>query len=82
MIFRKEQKVIDLILKHLSTAEECLKIALETIEIYLKGDISQAKSLAIKVDSIETQNDQIRYTISSSLNLMPDISQTLQTSVV
>jgi predicted phosphate transport protein (TIGR00153 family) len=67
VIFKKEQEVINLVIKHVGTAEECLKTALETIETYLKGDIPQAKSLAIKVDSIETENDQIRYTIQHKL---------------
>ena len=67
MIFKKEQEVIDLIIKHVSTAEECLKTAMETVETYLKGDIPKAKSLALKVDGIETQNDYIRYTIRDKL---------------
>lgn len=67
MIFRKEQEVIDLVLKHVGTTEECLKTALETIETYLKGDIPKAKSLALKVDGIETENDQIRYDIRDKL---------------
>ena len=67
MIFKKEQEVIDLVLRHVSTTEECLKTALETIETYLKGDIPKAKSLALKVDGIETENDQIRYDIRDKL---------------
>jgi predicted phosphate transport protein (TIGR00153 family) len=67
VIFRKEQEVIDLVLKHVGTAEECLKTALEAVETYLKGDIPKAKSLALKVDGIETQNDFIRYTIRDKL---------------
>jgi len=67
VIFKKEQEVIDLIIKHVSTAEECLKTAMETVETYLKGDIPKAKSLALKVDGIETQNDYIRYTIRDKL---------------
>lgn len=67
MIFKKEKDVIDLIFKHLDTADECLKTAMETIETYLKGDIPKAKSLAIKVDGIETEDDFIRYTIRDRL---------------
>ena len=67
MIFKKEKKVIDLILRHVSTAEECLTTAMETVETYLKGDILKAKALALKVDGIETQNDSIRYSIRDKL---------------
>ncbi|UCD72284.1 MAG: DUF47 domain-containing protein [Syntrophobacterales bacterium] len=67
MIFRQEKEVIDLILKHIDTAEECLATAMETIETYLKGEIPKAKSLALKVDSIETQNDSIRFSIRDKL---------------
>jgi len=67
VIFRKEQEVIDLIIKHVSTAEECLKTAMETVETYLKGDIPKAKQLALRVDGIETQDDFIRYTIRDKL---------------
>jgi hypothetical protein len=67
VIFKREKEVIDLILKHLNTAEECLKTAMETVETYLKGQIPEAKSLALKVDGIETQNDYIRYDIRDKL---------------
>jgi predicted phosphate transport protein (TIGR00153 family) len=67
VIFKREKEVIDLILKHLNTAEECLRTAMETVETYLKGQIPEAKSLALKVDGIETQNDYIRYEIRDKL---------------
>ena len=67
MIFKKEKAVIDLILKHLNTVEESLTTAMETIETYLKGEIHEAKSLALKVDGFETQADFIRYTIRDKL---------------
>jgi predicted phosphate transport protein (TIGR00153 family) len=67
VIFKREKEVIDLILKHLNTAEECLRTAMETVETYLKGEIPEAKSLALKVDGIETQNDYIRYDIRDKL---------------
>jgi predicted phosphate transport protein (TIGR00153 family) len=67
VIFKKEKDVIDLIFKHLDTADECLKTALETIESYLKGDIPKAKQLALRVDGIETEDDFIRYTIRDRL---------------
>ena len=47
--------MIDLILKHLNTVEECLTTAVETVETYLKDELPKAKILALKVDGIETQ---------------------------
>lgn len=69
MIFKKEKKVINLIVKHINTVEESLGTAMETVETYLKGDIPEAKSLALKVDSIETQADFVRYHIRDKLYL-------------
>jgi predicted phosphate transport protein (TIGR00153 family) len=67
VFFRREKEVIDLILKHLNTVEECLTTAMETIETYLKGEIPEAKALALKVDGIETEADFVRYTIQDKL---------------
>jgi len=67
VIFRKEKEVIELIKKHINTAEECLGTVMEAVETYLKGDIPEAKSLALKVDEIETQADFIRYKIRDKL---------------
>jgi len=67
VIFKREKEVIDLILKHLNTAEECLTTAMKTVETYLKGQIPEAKALALRVDGIETQNDYIRYDIRDKL---------------
>ena len=67
MIFGKEQEVIDLILKHVGTAEECLRTAMEAVETYLRGEIPKAKQLALRVDGIETEDDFIRYTIRDKL---------------
>ena len=67
MFFRREKEVIELILKHLDTVEEGLKTTMETIETYLKGEIPEAKALALKVDGIETEADFVRYTIQDKL---------------
>jgi len=67
VIFKKEKEVINLILKHFNTVEESLATAMETVETYLKGEIPKAKSLALKVDGIETQADFIRFNIRDKL---------------
>jgi len=67
MLYKKEKEVNQLILKHLEKVDECLKIAQKTVEGYLSANIEEAKSLAIKVDQIETETDDIRREIISKL---------------
>jgi len=67
MFYRKEKEVNELILKHLEEVDKCLKTALKAIEQYLNRTIDQAKSLAKKVDQIETETDSIRRKIIGKL---------------
>mgnify|MGYP001025654411 FL=1 len=67
MFYRKEKQVNELILKHLEEVDKCLKTALKTVEEYLSADIENAKSLAIKVDQIETETDSVRREIIGKL---------------
>ena len=63
MFYKKEKEVNELFLKHLQKVDECLKTSLFTVENYLNGKIDEAKGLAKKVDSIETEADFIRHEI-------------------
>ena len=63
MLYRKEKEVNELLLKHLEKVDECLKTSLLTVEDYLNCKIDDAKGLAKKVDSIETEADFIRHEI-------------------
>jgi len=67
MFYRKEKQVNELILKHLEEVDNCLKTALKTVEEYLSSNIQEAKSLAIKVDQIETETDSVRREIIGKL---------------
>lgn len=67
MLYKKEKEVNELILKHLEKVDECLTIALKTVEEYLNDNIEEAKGLAIKVDQIETETDYIRHEIIGKL---------------
>jgi len=67
MFYRKEKQVNELILKHLEEVDKCLKTALKTVEEYLSADIENAKSLAIKVDQLETETDSVRREIIGKL---------------
>jgi predicted phosphate transport protein (TIGR00153 family) len=67
MFYRKEKQVNELILKHLEEVDECLKTALKAIEEYLSSNIEEAKSLAIKVDHIESETDSVRREIIGKL---------------
>ncbi len=67
MIFKKERKVIELILKYLDEVEECVLTALEGIEVYLENDVKGAKVLARETRSLETMADSIRHGIRDKL---------------
>ena len=67
MFYRKEKQVNELILKHLEEVDSCLNTALKAIEEYLSSNIEEAKSLAIKVDQIETETDSVRRDIIGKL---------------
>ena len=67
IIFKKEKEVIELIEKHADKVEECLAIATDTLQAYLKNDISKAKKLARQTDNVETQADMIRHEIRDKL---------------
>jgi len=62
-MYKKEKEVNKLLLKHLEKVDECLKTSLVTVEKYLNGEIKEAKTLAKKVDFIETESDYIRHEI-------------------
>jgi hypothetical protein len=67
ILFKKEKKVIELILKHLDMTEETIKASLQTIQYYLDGNISEAKVWARKTRSTESEADIIRYEIRDKL---------------
>src|SRR5210317_80684 len=61
MLFKKEKEVIELILKHLDLVEDSMKTGINTVENYLENNISEAKELARKVRSLESEADVVRY---------------------
>jgi hypothetical protein len=67
LLFKKEKEVIELILKHLDLVEDSLKTGIQTIEVYLNDNISEAKGLARKVRSEESEADTVRYNIRDKL---------------
>lgn len=67
LLFKKEKKVIELILKHLDTVEESMKTSLRSIDFYLKDDISHAKVHARNARSLESEADLIRHDIRDQL---------------
>lgn len=67
MLFKKEKKVIELILKHLEMTEETVKDSLKTIQYYIDGNVSEAKVWARKTRSNESEADIIRYEIRDKL---------------
>jgi uncharacterized protein len=67
MFFKKEKKVIELILKHLDLAVDSLMSGIQTIEYYLEDDIANAKRLGREVRSIESDADLVRYDLRDKL---------------
>lgn len=67
ILFKKEKEVIELILKHLDMTEETIKDCLKTIEFYLDDNINEAKILARKTRSSESEADLVRYEIRDKL---------------
>lgn len=63
MFFKKEKKVIELILKHLDLAVDSLKSGIQTIAFYLNGDIGNAKRLAVATFLNRTAAGQLRMII-------------------
>jgi len=51
MFFKKEKKVIELILKHLDLVVDSLKSGIQAVECYLNNDIGNAKRLAREVSA-------------------------------
>ena len=66
-LFKKEKEVVELLIKHLETVEECLTTGIRTIQEYLSGDIDEAKALSKRVDAVETRADLIRFEIRDKL---------------
>lgn len=66
-IFKKEKEVIELIEKHVVKVVECLSVANETLQAYIGGDITKAKSLARHTDHLETEADMIRHEVRDKL---------------
>ena len=67
MFFKKEKEVIEYILKHLGLVEDSLKTGIKTIELYLENNIDEAKVLARRVRSEESEADTVRYDIRDKL---------------
>ncbi|MGD9077669.1 MAG: DUF47 family protein [Desulfobacteraceae bacterium] len=67
VFFRKERDVIKLIFNYLDEVEECVLGALKGVEVYLKGDVKEAKALARETRSLESKADLIRYEIRDKL---------------
>ena len=55
----KKTEANQLLIKHLDIVKECLNSASKTIQMYLKGDTKEAKSLTKQVDTTESQADLV-----------------------
>ena len=66
-LFKKEKKVVELILKHLDLIETSIKNGLKTIEFYIEDNISEAKVWARKTRELESEADLVRHEIRDKL---------------
>lgn len=67
MFFKKEREVVELVLKHLDTVEACLVNAINAVDQYLSKNMAEAKELARRVSTLETEADMIRHQIRDRL---------------
>jgi predicted phosphate transport protein (TIGR00153 family) len=67
MIFKKEKKVIELIMKYMEKVEKCVLKAEKGVQMYLEGDTKEAKALAQQTRGLETEGDLIRHDIRDKL---------------
>lgn len=58
-IFKKEKRVLDLVLKHVDKTGECLDIACDEIEVYLSGDVENMRATADRVNLLEEEADKV-----------------------
>ncbi|MDI7258897.1 MAG: DUF47 family protein [Thermodesulfobacteriota bacterium] len=63
----KEEEVKRMILQHLNKVQECLEQTQKMMIHYMKGQIEEAKSDALRTDHLETEADHIRRSIVDSL---------------
>jgi predicted phosphate transport protein (TIGR00153 family) len=63
----KEQEVAGMIIDLLKKVHVCIEETQKTVSHYLRGDIGNAKSSALKADHAETETDYIRRTIVDAL---------------
>jgi predicted phosphate transport protein (TIGR00153 family) len=63
----KEQEVAGMIIDLLNKVHECIEQTQKTMIDYLKGEIEEAKSCALKTDHLETETDHIRRSIVDAL---------------
>lgn len=66
-LFKKEKKVVQLVLKHLDKVEECIATAAKTVELYLEADTEEARILVRDVRNMESEADLIRRDIGDKL---------------
>lgn len=67
MFFKKEKEVVSLVLKHVDAVEACLTTVLESLQIYINGNVKEAKLLGRKARALESEADLIRHQIRDKL---------------
>lgn len=67
MLWKKQKRIEDLVLKHLEKVEESLAHYQEALAAYLDGDINKASELAFATHTAEGRADDVRREVEAAL---------------
>lgn len=58
-MFKKEKRVVGLILEHIDKTGECIEIATDAVKAYASGRLEEAAAAADRVNTVETDADTL-----------------------
>ncbi len=67
MLWKKQKRIEDMVLKHLEKVEECLGHYQEALAAYLDGNMDKAGEFALATHTSEGQADDVRREVESAL---------------
>ncbi len=67
MLWKKQKRIEDLVLKHLEKVEESLARYQEALSAYIGGDVDKAEELALATHTAEGRADDVRREVEAAL---------------
>jgi predicted phosphate transport protein (TIGR00153 family) len=58
-IFKKEKAVVELILQHIKTTRECIQAAIDSVNAYVAGEVTESKASLGEVNRLESEADDL-----------------------